>query len=357
MIESHDVPATKKRADALTAPEAETGEDRVEQSLRPQNLSQFIGQEKLKKNLQVFLSAARERKEALDHALFCAAPGLGKTTLANIIAKEMGVNLRQTSGPVLGRVGDLAAILTSLNEGDVFFIDEIHRLSRAVEEALYPALEDFNLDVVVGQGPSAKTLKLPLPRFTLIGATTRSGLLTSPLRDRFGIVGYLDFYEPEELGTILHRSASILKVTIEKDACLEISRRSRGTPRIANRLLRRIRDFAQMDKGQISLDVAKKALEALEVDEAGLDRMDRKILLTIIEKFGGGPVGLDTIAVAVSEEAETVEDVYEPFLIKAGLIARTPRGRVATALGWNHVGKTQPQTAARDVPMFNPGQS
>jgi holliday junction DNA helicase RuvB len=353
MIESNDLPSIKKRVVTLTAPEAESGEDRMEQSLRPQNLSQFIGQEKLKKNLQVFLSAAKERKEALDHALFCAAPGLGKTTLANIIAREMGVNLRQTSGPVLGRVGDLAAILTSLNEGDVFFIDEIHRLSRAVEEALYPALEDFNLDVVVGQGPSAKTLKLPLPRFTLIGATTRSGLLTSPLRDRFGIVGYLDFYEAEDLATILQRSAGILKATIDLPACLEIARRSRGTPRIANRLLRRIRDFAQMEKGQIDLNVARQALDSLEVDGAGLDRMDRKILSTIIEKFGGGPVGLDTVAVAVSEEAETVEDVYEPFLIKAGFLARTPRGRVATALGWEHFGKKQPAAAAKDLPLFN----
>jgi Holliday junction DNA helicase RuvB len=352
MIESHDVPAGKKRTVSLVAPEVESGEDRVEQSLRPQNLDQFIGQEKLKKNLNVFLSAAKERKEPLDHALFCAAPGLGKTTLANIIAREMGVNLRQTSGPVLGRVGDLAAILTSLNPGDVFFIDEIHRLSRAVEEALYPALEDFTLDVVVGQGPSAKTLKLPLPKFTLVGATTRAGLLTSPLRDRFGIVAYLEFYEPDDLAKILRRSAGILNIHVAEDACLEIARRSRGTPRIANRLLRRIRDFAQMEKGNVTLAVARKALDALEVDEVGLDGMDRKILLAIIDKFGGGPVGLDTVAVAVSEEAETVEDVYEPFLIKAGFLARTPRGRVATPSAWAHFGKTAPKSAAKDLPLF-----
>ncbi len=354
MIESHDI-ATDKKRDSLVAAEVETGEDRVELSLRPQNLSQFIGQDKLKSNLKVFMSAARDRKEALDHALFCAAPGLGKTTLANIIAKEMGVNLRQTSGPVLGRVGDLAAILTSLNEGDVFFIDEIHRLNRSVEEALYPALEDFKLDVVVGQGPSAKTLKLPLPRFTLIGATTRSGLLTSPLRDRFGIVSYLDFYEPKDLAEILNRSAAILGVAIDPAASIEIARRSRGTPRIANRLLRRIRDFAQAGKGGITVELTKKALLALEVDEMGLDRMDIKILSAIVEKFGGGPVGLDTVAVAVSEEAGTVEDVYEPFLIKAGLLARTPRGRVATASAWKHLGHAPPKNLPADLPLFDAG--
>lgn len=336
----------------VVTPEIETGEDRFEQSLRPTSLEQFIGQEKLKKNLRVFLAAARERKEPLDHALFCAAPGLGKTTLANIIAKEMGVNLRQTSGPILSRVGDLAAVLTGLQEGDIFFIDEIHRLNRAVEEALYPALEDFKLDVVVGQGPSAKTLKLPLPRFTLIGATTRSGLLTSPLRDRFGIVSYLEFYEPADLAHIIQRSADILNVKIEKDAALEIAKRSRGTPRIANRLLRRVRDFAQMNKGTVTIDVARTALSALEVDEAGLDRMDRNILLAIIEKFSGGPVGLDTLSIAVSEERETVEDVYEPFLIKAGFLARTPRGRVATPSAYMHFHKTPPPTPAKEISLF-----
>lgn len=330
----------------LVTPQTEEGEDRIEQSLRPSSLDQFIGQEKLKKNLRVFLKAAQERNEALDHVLFCAAPGLGKTTLASIIAHEMHVNLRQTSGPVLARVGDLAALLTSLNEGDVFFIDEIHRLNRAVEEALYPALEDFRLDIVVGQGPSAKTIKLPLPKFTLVGATTRSGLLTSPLRDRFGIVSYLEFYEVSELAQIIRRTAEIVNVTIDPDACTEIARRSRGTPRIANRLLRRVRDFAQVNQGKITLHVAKEALLALEVDEAGLDRMDRKILLAIIDMFSGGPVGLDTIAIAVSEERETVEDVYEPFLIKAGLLARTPRGRVVTPQAYAHFGKAAPSSSA-----------
>ncbi len=340
-------------------PATESGEERVEVQLRPQNLSQFIGQEKLKKNLRVFLAAAKERKEPLDHALFCAAPGLGKTTLANIIAKEMGANLRQTSGPVLDRVGDLAAILTSLSEGDVFFIDEIHRLSRSVEEALYPALEEFKLDIIVGQGPSAKTVKLPLPRFTLVGATTRSGLLTSPLRDRFGIVATLEFYDAAELAQIILRSAAILKVDIDPAAAAEVARRSRGTPRIANRLLRRIRDFAQIEKGRVTLAVAQKALAALEVDQAGLDRMDCLILLSIIEKFGGGPVGLDTIAVAVSEERETVEDVYEPFLIKSGFLARTPRGRVATPLAYAHFGKAVPAGAvpAGAVPAGGTPQS
>ncbi len=337
---------------SIVTPTAEQGEDRVEQSLRPTSLDQFIGQEKLKKNLRVFLKAAKERGEALDHALFCAAPGLGKTTLAAIIAREMGVNLRQTSGPVLARVGDLASVLTSLNEGDVFFIDEIHRLNRAVEEALYPALEDFRLDIVVGQGPSAKTLKLPLPKFTLVGATTRSGLLTGPLRDRFGIVSYLEFYEVPELAQIIRRSAEIVGVKIEADAALEIARRSRGTPRIANRLMRRVRDFAQVANGVITPSVAKEALLALEVDEAGLDRMDRKILLTIIDKFSGGPVGLDTISVAVSEERETVEDVYEPFLIKAGLLARTPRGRVATPSAYEHFGKKPPVPAQMGATLF-----
>jgi Holliday junction DNA helicase RuvB len=326
----------------VISPQPEAGEDGFDQSLRPQNLAQFIGQEKLKTNLTVFLEAAKQRKEALDHALFCAAPGLGKTTLASIIAKEMGVNLRTTSGPILARVGDLAAILTSLSDGDVFFIDEIHRLNRAVEEALYPALEDFKLDIVVGQGPTAKTLKLPLPRFTLVGATTRAGLLTSPLRDRFGIVSYLEFYEPNDLSLIINRSARILNVTVDADAALEIARRSRGTPRIANRLLRRVRDFAQIQGGAVTMEIAQSALAALEVDNAGLDRMDRRILLTIIEKFSGGPVGLDTVAVAVSEERETVEDVYEPFLIKAGFLARTPRGRVVTPSAYAHFSRPIP---------------
>ena len=329
------------------------GEDRLEVSLRPQNLGEFIGQEKLKSNLSVFLQAAKERKEPLDHCLFCAPPGLGKTTLAHIIAKEMGSSLRQTSGPILERVGDLAALLTSLNEGDIFFIDEIHRLNRSVEEALYPALEEFQLDIIVGQGPSAKTIKLPLPKFTLVGATTRSGLLTSPLRYRFGIVAYLEFYEPEDLAKIISRSARILNVSIEPEACREIARRSRGTPRIANRLLRRIRDFAQIAKGAVTLEVAQKALLALEVDSVGFSGMDRKILLAIMEKFSGGPVGLDTISVAVSEERDSVEDVYEPFLIKAGFLARTPRGRVLTPTAYQHFGRPTPKSLSKDLPLFN----
>jgi holliday junction DNA helicase RuvB len=337
----------------VITPQVVEGEEITEVSLRPQNLDEFIGQEKLKKNLRVFLAAAKERKEALDHVLFCAAPGLGKTTLANIIAKEMNVGLRQTSGPVLERVGDLAALLTSLNEGDIFFIDEIHRLSRTVEEALYPALEDFKLDIVVGQGPSAKTIRLPLPHFTLVGATTRSGLLTSPLRDRFGIVGYLEFYEPSELAKIVVRSAALLNVSITPEAAVEVARRSRGTPRIANRLLRRIRDFAQLAKGSISLEIAKDALTSLEVDEAGLDLVDRKIILSLMEKFSGGPVGLDTIAVSVSEERETVEDVYEPFLIKAGFLIRTPRGRVLTPLAYTHLGRSVPRSISKDLPLLN----
>jgi len=333
--------------------EVAAGEDQFEVTLRPSRLEEFIGQEKLKKNLRVYLKAAKERRESLDHVLFSAPPGLGKTTLATIISKEMGSGLRQTSGPVLGRVGDLAAILTSLNEGDVFFIDEIHRLNRIVEEALYPAMEDFRLDIVVGQGPSAKTVKLPLPRFTLVGATTRSGLLTGPLRDRFGIHFYIDFYDTRDLTEIVNRSAHILKVLIDHEAALELAKRSRGTPRIANRLLRRVRDFAQMTKGGISLSIAREALEAMEVDEAGLDRMDCRILLTIMEKFSGGPVGLDTLAIAVSEERDSVEDVYEPFLIKAGFLVRTPRGRIATENAYRHFHKSIPKNLLKDLPLFH----
>jgi len=344
---------TDQESREIISPEAGIGEIQADWSLRPKDLKQFIGQEKLKKNLKVFLQAAQERHEPLDHVLFCAPPGLGKTTLAHIISKEMKSNLRQTSGPILERVGDLAAILTSLNEGDVFFIDEIHRLNRTVEEALYPALEDFKLDIVVGQGPSAKTVKLPLPRFTLIGATTRSGLLTSPLRDRFGIVFYIEFYEPHDLSQIIKRSAHILEIEISDSAAIEIAKRSRGTPRIANRLLRRVRDFAQIKKSPVSIEVAKEALTALEVDEAGLDWMDRKILLAIMEKFSGGPVGLDTLSVAVSEERDSVEDVYEPFLIKAGFLARTPRGRVLTKNAYAHFGRVAPKSVLKELPFFD----
>ncbi|MGQ0644632.1 MAG: Holliday junction branch migration DNA helicase RuvB [Elusimicrobiota bacterium] len=331
------------------APGAAPEEAAADVALRPQSLDEFIGQDKLKDNLKIFIQAAQSRKEPLDHCLFSAPPGLGKTTLAHIIAKELGVNLRQTSGPVLERVGDLAAILTNLGEGDVFFIDEIHRLNRVVEEALYPAMEDFALDIIIGQGPSAKTIKLPLPRFTLVGATTRAGLLTGPLRDRFGIVAQMEFYTDDDLAAIVRRSAQILNAPLEEEAAREIARRSRGTPRIANRLLRRVRDFAEVkNDGKVSLAIAHTALKALEVDALGLDASDRRILSAIIEKFGGGPVGLDTVAVAVSEERETVEDVYEPYLIKAGFLARTPRGRVATAQAYAHLGKTPPKNAKQE---------
>lgn len=324
-------------------------EDPLDVTLRPPTLDEFVGQDKLKRNLKVFIQAAKQRKEPLDHCLFSAPPGLGKTTLAHIMAREMGVNLRQTSGPVLERVGDLAAILTNLSEGDIFFIDEIHRLSHVVEEALYPAMEDFALDIIIGQGPSAKTIKLPLPRFTLVGATTRAGLLTGPLRDRFGIVASLDFYEPEELAYIVRRSSQILETPMEDDAALEIARRSRGTPRIANRLLRRVRDFAEVqNNGRVAMPVTRAALEALEVDPEGLDAADRKVLCALVDKFSGGPVGLDTLSVAVSEERDTLEDVYEPFLIKAGFLVRTPRGRVATALAYAHLGKTPPKNAPQE---------
>ncbi|MBK9693824.1 MAG: Holliday junction branch migration DNA helicase RuvB [Elusimicrobia bacterium] len=312
-------------------PELLGGEEPVDTALRPKRLADFVGQDKLKKNLSVFIQAARQRNEPLDHCLFSAPPGLGKTTLAHIIAQEMGVGLRQTSGPVLERVGDLAAILTGLKEGDVFFIDEIHRLNHAVEEALYPAMEDFALDIIIGQGPSAKTIKLPLPRFTLVGATTRAGLLTGPLRDRFGIVAHLDFYDEADLGVIVERSSALLNAPIDGEAAREIAHRARGTPRVANRLLRRVRDFATVETGgRIVPAVARQALDALEVDRVGLDAIDRKILSTLITKFAGGPVGADTLSVAVSEQRDTLEDVYEPFLIKAGFLLRTPRGRVAT---------------------------
>ncbi|MDR1418237.1 MAG: Holliday junction branch migration DNA helicase RuvB [Endomicrobium sp.] len=314
-------------------------EDRIENSLRPQSLSDFIGQGKLKNNLKVFIEAAKNRKESLDHCLFYAPPGLGKTTLSHIIAKEMGTNLRMTSGPVLERVGDLAAILTNLSEGDVFFIDEIHRMNHLVEESLYPAMEDFELDIIIGQGPSAKTIKLPIPRFTLIGATTRAGLLSNPLRDRFGIVEHLEFYNLQDLILIVNRSASIMNIEIDQNASEEIARRSRGTPRIVNRLLKRVRDFAQIKGGKITKDIAQIALNALSVDIAGLDKMDRLILSTLVDKFGGGPVGVDTIAVAMCEEPDTITDVYEPYLIQSGFIARTPRGRIVTEAGYKHIGK------------------
>jgi len=330
----------------ITQEPIDVEEKNFENSLRPQTLEEFIGQDKLKANLKVFIEAAKKRGQALDHCLFYAPPGLGKTTLANIISREMGSNLRSTSGPVLERVGDLAAILTNLCEGDIFFIDEIHRMNHLVEEALYPAMEDFELDIIIGQGPSAKTIKLPVPRFTLVGATTRAGLLSSPLRDRFGIVSHLEFYNDTELAAIIKRSASILKVEIQAGGITEIAKRSRGTPRIANRLLKRVRDFAEVkNNGLITQELASKSLDSLEVDTAGLDMMDRRILKAIIEKFSGGPVGVDTIAVSVSEEVDTVTDVYEPYLIKAGFLARTPRGRVVTANAYKHLGLNPPQNS------------
>ncbi|MDR2066796.1 MAG: Holliday junction branch migration DNA helicase RuvB [Endomicrobium sp.] len=324
-------------------------EDRIENSLRPQTLSDFIGQDRLKNNLKVFIEAAKNRKEALDHCLFYAPAGLGKTTLSHIIAKEMGSNLRMTSGPVLERVGDLAAILTNLSEGDVFFIDEIHRMNHLVEESLYPAMEDFELDIIIGQGPSAKTIKLSIPRFTLIGATTRAGLLSSPLRDRFGIIEHLEFYDIKDLTLIVNRSASIMNIEIDQDASHEIARRSRSTPRIVNRLLKRVRDFAQIQGEKITKNIAKEALDALAVDNAGLDRMDRLILNTLVNKFGGGPVGVDTIAVAISEESDTITDVYEPYLIQSGFLARTPRGRIVTEAGYKHIGAEPPKNLQKEL--------
>jgi len=325
----------------LIAPASVDEDVAFDTTLRPPTLGDYIGQEQVKANLRVAVEAARGRGESLDHLLLCGPPGLGKTSLAHIIAREMEVNIRSTSGPVIERPGDLAAILTNLDGGDVLFIDEIHRLSRVVEEILYPAMEDFQIDLMIGQGPAARSIKLDLKRFTLIGATTRAGLLTSPLRDRFGATFRLDFYAPEELVQIVRRSAAILNVPMEAEGALEIARRARGTPRIANRLLRRVRDYAQVRAdGVISRVVADEALAMLEVDGRGFDKMDRAILLTIIDKFSGGPVGLDTLAAAVGEERDTIEDVYEPFLIQAGYLSRTPKGRMATPLALDHFGRS-----------------
>jgi Holliday junction DNA helicase RuvB len=310
-----------------------------ELSVRPRTFEEFIGQEKIKENLKIFIQAAKQRNEPLDHVLFCGPPGLGKTTLAHIIAAELGVEIKVTSGPVLERPGDLAAILTNLGHRDILFIDEIHRLPRTAEEILYPAMEDYQLDIIIGQGPNARTLKLNLPKFTLIGATTRTGLLTSPLRDRFGVINRLDFYTPEDLKKILLRSARILNLEIKEDAAREIAVRSRGTPRVANRLLRRIRDFAQVkSNGVIEIKITKDALRAMDVDEMGFDDMDRKLMLTIMEKYNGGPVGIETLAASIREEKETIEDVYEPYLLQEGFIERTSRGRVATKLAYEHFG-------------------
>lgn len=327
----------------LEADPLESVDVELDHSLRPKTLDDYIGQEKVKEKLKIFIAAARKRKESLDHCLFYGPPGLGKTSLAHIIAHEMGSSVRSTSGPVIERAGDLAALLTNLEENQVLFIDEIHRLPHTVEEILYPAMEDYQLDILIGQGPSAKTVKLDLPRFTLVGATTRAGLLTSPLRDRFGVVARLDFYSPEELESIVLRSAKLLGISIDKKGALEMARRSRGTPRIVNRLLRRVRDFAEVKAdGIITQNVAHDALAMLEVDEKGFDHMDRRILQTIIEKFSGGPVGVETLSSAISEEKDTIEDVYEPFLIQCGYLQRTPRGRVATELAYLHFGLQAP---------------
>ncbi len=323
----------------VIAPEYISDDNDIETSLRPHTLEEYIGQEKAKENLKIYIEAAKKRHESLDHVLLYGPPGLGKTTLAGIVANEMGVQIRVTSGPAIEKPGDLAALLTSLNDGDILFIDEIHRLSRSIEEVLYPAMEDFALDIIIGKGPSARSIRLDLKKFTLIGATTRAGQLSAPLRDRFGVILRLELYSPNELAKIVKRSAGILDIEAENDGALEIASRSRGTPRIANRLLKRARDYAQvMGNGIITVESAQNALERMEIDELGLDLVDRNLLRAMIENYNGGPVGLDTIAAMIGEEAVTIEDVYEPYLMQLGFLTRTPRGRKVTALGYRHLG-------------------
>lgn len=335
-----------------------TDDVELERSLRPRKLEDFPGQPRIKQNLAIAIEAARQREDALDHLLLYGPPGLGKTTLANIVANEMGVAIRTTSGPAIERPGDLAAILTNLKEHDILFIDEVHRLSRAVEEILYPAMEDFALDLVIGKGPGARSVRLQMPRFTLIGATTRYAMVSAPMRDRFGSVFRLEFYDAETLGQIVRRSASILGVAIPDDAAMEVARRSRGTPRIANRLLRRVRDYAEVrNDGRITLDATREALAMLDVDDLGLDDADRAVLRCIIEKFNGGPVGLETIAAAISEESDTIMDVYEPFLLQCGFLNRTPRGRVATAAAYRHLGLEPPRAVEAQPGLWQAEES